>query len=169
MKKNILRNLIGAIVCLMSLSAMADNQIVIKDFAIKPGETKVVEVVAESDEPIRAFEVVFVLPEGLTIDTERAQLTNRANGHSLSGRLTSKGYRFLAFSLNGDTFAGTDGVILEVPVTASADFAHSGVINANDIVMENANGDALVDMGKAESMAYIEVSAPTPTTTDNGD
>lgn len=168
MKKNILRNLIGAIACLMSLSAMADNQIVIKDFAIKPGETKVVEVIAESDEPIRAFEVVFVLPEGLTIDTERAMLTNRSNDHTLSARLTSKGYRFLAFSLNGNTFAGTDGVIIEVPVTASDTFAHSGIIQANEIVMENNAGEALVEMGQAQSNAYIDVTVALPANTDDG-
>ena len=170
MRKNLLRSIAAAVLCTAALWSAAANRIVIKDFAIKPGETKVVEVIAESDEPVRAIEVVFALPEGLSLDPAQATLTERANGHTLTGRLTSQGYKFLAFSLDNNAFAGTSGVVFEVPVTASSDFQHSGAIMVSDIVMENAQGEALVELGRAQSMAYLDVTpAPAPAGEGNGE
>ncbi len=160
MRKNLLRSLAAAVLCATALWSAAANRIVIKDFAIKPGETKVVEVIAESEEPVRAFEVVFALPDGLSLDPSQATLSERADGHTLSGRLTSQGYKFLAFSLDNNTFSGTSGVVFEVPVSASSDFQHSGAIEASGIVMENALGEALVELGRAQSTAFLDVTPP---------
>ena len=151
MRQTLLRTALLLLTAAATLAVVAANKLYIKSFSIAPGETKVVEVYMLNDAPVRAVEMLVVLPEGLTLAPDQAVLTGRQAGHSLSARLTSKGYRLLAFSTDNTAFTGTDGPLMELTVTASSNFAHSGKIAMSEIIMESATGEALVELGSCTS------------------
>ncbi len=167
MKKDFLRYLATVCLLLAAVTMTAANRLYIKDFAIKPGETKIVEVYMQNDAPVRGVEMVVALPDGLTLDPQKAVLTPRADGHTLSGRATSKGYRLLAFSADNNAFAGNDGALIELTITASDLFTHSADIQLSEIIMEDVNGNALLEMATSKCEAYIIVEESAPNPTDN--
>ncbi|MBR6283374.1 MAG: hypothetical protein IKR25_03660 [Muribaculaceae bacterium] len=156
---NILRTLLLAVMATVTCTAIGANKLYIKSFAIHPGETKVVELYMQNDVDVRAVDMLVKLPEGLTLAAEQTRLTDREAGHAVSGRLTSRGYRVIAFSTDNAVFAGTDGPLMELTVTASDSFSKSGTITLQDIIMEDADGEAIVEMGTSTSEVYVAVPA----------
>lgn len=152
LRKNAL--LIAAALC--SLASTATNRVYVKDFAIAPGETKIVEIYVESDAEIRSFQADVVLPDGLTLDKEKIAFSKRSNEHIVYADSTARNtYTIIAFSLNNAAFNGTDGTMLEVPITADAHFKHSDIISVNDITIEATDRTQLAKDGKQQCNVFI--------------
>ncbi|MBQ7691548.1 MAG: hypothetical protein IJT30_10235 [Muribaculaceae bacterium] len=162
MRQLLLRTALLLLTAAATLAAASANKLYIKSFSIAPGESKVVEVYMVNDTPVRAVEMLVVLPAGLTLSPEQTVLTGRQNGHTLSARLTSKGYRVLAFSTNNTPFRGNDGPLMELTVTADSGFDRSGTIEMSEIIMESESGAPLVEMGRCTCDALWAPAAATP-------
>lgn len=160
--KNISRTVITiAIAALCALATTAANRVYIKDFAINPGETKIVEIYVESITDIRSFQADIVLPEGLTMDYSKIAFSSRNNNHIIYADSTAQNtYTIVAFSLNNATFNGTDGTMAEVPITASDSFSRSATIMLNDITIEAADRTVLLHDGKQQCNAFIAQPQP---------
>ena len=134
----------------------ANNRIYVKDFAIMPGETKIVEIYVESDLEVRSFQADVQLPDGLSMDCSKAVLTKRNNEHILYADTTGNNvYTIMAFSLSNAAFNSTDGALIEVPVTASNDFTRSNLIQIHDATIEAADKTVLLIDGEATCHAYV--------------
>lgn len=157
MKITKLHAIIIALITLTALSSAAANRVYIKDFAIKPGETKIVEMYVESNKTVRSFQADVVLPEGLTMDCDNVVLSNRADNHIIyadsSGVNT---YTVMAFSLTNAPLEGRDGTVVEIPITASNDFVRSAVVGLKDILVEASDHTVLIIDGTDWCKAFAE-------------
>ena len=172
--KNIKSFLLGALVTLGAITSGAtSNRIYVKDFAINPGETRIVEIYVESSTDIRSFQTDIQLPEGLTMDCSKAKLTKRNNDHIMYADTTGTNlYTIMAFSLNNVAFNGTDGTIIEVPITASEQFSRSATIEIQDATIEATDKTILLIDGEYTCHVYIAKPAslqPDDTTSEEPD
>lgn len=110
------------------LNAAATDRFYIEDFAIGPGDTKLVSIMLDNASEYTAFQADLYLPEGLTVVEEGGvydfSLTARkAMDHSMVGRLMPDGaIRLLSYSLWVNPYSGNSGALVTFRVTASADF-----------------------------------------------
>ncbi|MBR1803454.1 MAG: hypothetical protein IJ775_00920 [Muribaculaceae bacterium] len=140
---------------MVAASSFADNRLYVKDFAINPGETKIAEIYLESDMSIISLQADIKLPEGLTIDCDEVTLTDRAKRHSIMAHEKDGVYTIMSFSMNNAAYKGTDGAIIEIPVTASNEFKQSGTIYMSDILLQASDRSVPVSHGNSESQVFI--------------
>ena len=155
MKKQITRLALSLALMLTAISSLADNRLYVKDFAINPGETKIAEIYMECDMGIISLQADIQLPEGLTINCDDVTLTNRARGHSVMAHEKDGIYTIMSFSMSNASFKGYDGVLIEIPVTASDSFKKSGIIYMTDITMQASDRTVPVSGGESESQVFI--------------
>lgn len=136
MKKILLTTL-----CLMAtLSATALSQLYINDFAISPGETKVVEIMLDNDTAFTALQADIYLPDGLTIEQENGDylfsLTSRqGSDHTIaSATLSSGAIRIYITSQDLNTFSGNSGALITFNITADNSFTGSKIIEIKNIM-----------------------------------
>lgn len=120
MRKNI-------IILAMALLGVANfskaESVVIEDFTITCGETMTVTLnLNNSRSDLTAFEFTLTLPEGLTLDTENCQLTDRYPGMLVIGTPEENVYKLCGYSGNLDVITGKSGALIELPITAAATF-----------------------------------------------
>ena len=113
-----------------------------------PGESRQVEISLSNSTKYTAFQFDMVLPEGVAVaksdNNELVALLNgnRANRHQLHvAKVGSKTYRFLAFSMENNDFLGTEGVLLDVTLTASTDISDEvKTIGLRSLLLVEADG-----------------------------
>ena len=157
MKITKLHAIIIALITLTALSSAAANRIYIKDFAIKPGETKIVEMYVESTKNVRSFQADVILPEGLTMDCENVVLSDRASQHIVYADVSGVNtYTVIAFSLSNASLDGRDGTVVEIPIIASDDFAHSSIVELKDILIGASDNTVLLIDGTDWCKVFVE-------------
>lgn len=120
MRKNIIV-LAMALLCVANFSK-AEN-VVIEDFTITCGESMTVTLnLNNTRSDLTAFEFTLTLPEGVTLDTENCQLTNRYPGMLVVGTPEENVYKLCGLSADLSVISGRSGALIELPVTASATF-----------------------------------------------
>lgn len=124
-----------------------------KDIEIKAGETKKVAVALNFDKAqIHSLQFNFVLPEGLTIDEDSYDVTDRNPKHQVLPTVND-GVAVLAPFSDPDSyfFIGTEGSFLTFDVTASQDFKDSQlkIVNFRAESMETSyfGKDVVVNVG----------------------
>lgn len=155
MKNRVLRFALCVAMVMAAITGHADNRLYVKDFAINPGETKIAEIYLESEVSIISLQADIQLPEGLTIDCDDVTLTSRAKGHTVMAHENEGIYTIMSFAMNNASFKGLDGALIEIPVTASADFKQSGIINMSDITLQASDRSAILTGGTSESFVFI--------------
>ena len=110
-----------ALLCVANFSK-AEN-VVIEDFTITCGESMTVTLnLNNTRTDLTAFEFTLTLPEGVTLDTENCQLTDRYPGMLVVGTPEENVYKLCGLSADLSVISGKSGALIELPVTASATF-----------------------------------------------
>lgn len=123
-----------------TLSATALSQLYINDFAISPGETKVVEIMLDNDTAFTALQADIYLPDELTIEQENGDylfsLTSRqGSDHTIaSATLSSGAIRIYITSQDLNTFNGNSGALITFNITADNSFTGSKIIEMKNIM-----------------------------------
>ena len=120
MRKNIIV-LAMALLCVANFSKA--QSVVIEDFTITCGESMTVTLnLNNTQNNLTAFEFTLTLPEGLTLDTENCQLTDRYPGELVVGTPEENVYNLCGYSGNLDVITGKSGALIELPITAATTF-----------------------------------------------
>ena len=120
MRKNIIV-LAMTLLCVANFSKA--QSVVIEDFTITCGESMTVTLnLNNTQNNLTAFEFTLTLPEGLTLDTENCQLTDRYPGDLVVGTPEENVYNLCGYSGNLDVITGKSGALIELPVTAATTF-----------------------------------------------
>lgn len=120
MRKNIIV-LAMALLCVANFSKA--QSVVIEDFTITCGESMTVTLnLNNTQNNLTAFEFTLTLPEGLTLDTENCQLTDRYPGDLVVGTPEENVYNLCGYSGNLDVITGKSGALIELPITAATTF-----------------------------------------------
>lgn len=137
---------------LTTLNGMAQvgDKLFVSDFNINPGETVAVSVnLSNLETNYAAFQFDLILPEGISIAlTKRGKLDVKLDGlrfeelpHSLTSEKISEGvYRFICFSMSGESFWENSGAILSMNIEASTTFnAVTSMGSIENIVLTTAD------------------------------
>ena len=121
-------------------SAMAQDKVTA---FIKPGETKVLSVALKNDAKYTAFQMQIKLPEGLSFTDNAVTLSRKAASHQVeANKVDDSTLRVVAYSYDGTTgnenFTDSYGDLLQVNVTASADFVAKD-IELSDVIFVDSN------------------------------
>ena len=120
MRKNIIV-LAMTLLCVANFSKA--QSVVIEDFTITCGESMTVTLnLNNTQNNLTAFEFTLTLPEGVTLDTENCQLTDRYPGDLVVGTPEENVYNLCGYSGNLDVITGKSGALIELPVTAATTF-----------------------------------------------
>ena len=158
MKKAII--LLLAVVATMS--ATAANRLYLPDFVICPGETMLVALILENDQQVTAFQTDLILPEGLTVvqedDEYLFELSSRkASDHTIISKLRHDGaIRMVSFSIGVKPYSGTGGAVVEIPLTAAADFAGPATIELRNSIVANLEGQEFFLAGESCEVQLLE-------------
>lgn len=103
---------------LMSLHANAYNKLSIPDVFVTQGGSIDVPVNLENDDQVVALQFTLTVPNGITIDVNSSQLTNRAPDHSIHiVKKHENDYLCLVFSNNNTAFTGNNGAVINLAVS----------------------------------------------------
>ena len=159
---------------LLSRAASAGYSFDILPFVLATEGSKTISLdLADPTESFTAFQCDLYLPEGISIDTNNRgkykfsfnEERTDASFHTLSGSLQTDGsVRILCYSTDSEVFFGTDGALINIPLTADASLK-SGVyefsiantvltyVDGRKVEPELYRGSIIVgDGGEIESM-----------------
>ena len=115
---------------LLSRATSTDYSFDILPFVLAAEGTKTISLdLADPTESFTAFQCDLYLPEGISIDTNNRgkykfsfnEERTDASYHALSGSLQTDGsVRILCYSTDSEVFFGTDGALINIPLTADA-------------------------------------------------
>lgn len=131
MKKFFLSAVLSMLTALSGMAQVGDK-LFVNDFSINPGETIAVSInLSNPETDYAAFQFDLILPEGVSIAlTKRGKLDVKLDGyrfeelpHSLSTEKITEGvYRFICFSMSGESFWENSGAIVNMNIEASDTF-----------------------------------------------
>jgi len=131
----------------LSGNAFSPNYLLINTQSLKPGESKVVPVNIDNEEPFVAFQFDLTFPDGFTPDLTAIALTDRKQDHALSAIALSKtSLRILVYSAGQKSFTGNSGPVLNIPFKAET----SLVPGTYNLVFSNT----LISNIKSENILY---------------
>ena len=124
------------------------NTLTITPFEITKGDSKTVTLDLYNTDSICAFQCNLYLPEGITASKiSSANFNSDANRtdatcHVLSSAVQSDGsLKMICYSMENSTFKGTDGALVDIPLSCSADMeAGSYEYSIKNIVLSRPDG-----------------------------
>lgn len=119
------------------------DHLIIEDFAIKPGKTKIMPVLLENEvTQFSGFSFEMSVPEGLSVADDAFELTERAPNHNLTiTALGENNYKVEVKGKYGRYFTGTTGAVLNIEVAADRTFEGQAVINVSSVRLLEPNSD----------------------------
>ncbi|MDE6547705.1 MAG: DUF5006 domain-containing protein [Muribaculaceae bacterium] len=130
------------------LSSWAQENIVsIPDIKVGKGKTVSMPVVVSNSTDIVAVQFTLTVPEGFSVDTSSATLTERCAAHAVSMReIGSHKYMAMIYSPDNTPISGSDGSIMTVGLEASSSLEEESVheLLLTDVVLAQRNGDNMV-------------------------
>ena len=119
------------------------DHLIIEDFSIKPGKTKIMPVLLENEvTQFSGISFEIVIPEGLTVAEDAFELTDRAPNHNLNiTTLSENCYKVEVRGKYGRLFTGTTGAVLNIDVAADRTFEGQTVINVSNVRLLEPNSD----------------------------
>lgn len=114
----------------------------IQDFSIAPGETRDIELVLSNTELCTAMQCDITLPQGLQVVGMAG--TGRSKSHTLHSATADNVVRILCYNTKGEHFAGNDGAIVKLTVTATDELSSQSTITINNIALADDSHEALI-------------------------
>lgn len=153
-----------SLVCLMLLavlvSAHATDEVVVYNQIMRPGQTKLLSVLMNSENDYVAFQMDFVLPNGISVpanaegDPDVTLAEKRSNGHIIATAYTDEGnVRVVVYSLPTTSLRQPSGVLLTMPIAAAADFEGEATMTVKNIRFSKANSKEMMLADATTSMA----------------
>lgn len=127
MKTRMNKILVSLCMLMGTLGVNAQANLTIKDFAIKPGETKQVYIEMNNSVEIRALQVLLTLPEGVKLTARPTVVANRngmvagaeAIAKSLSYKVRDNGSCMIVVNADDAVpFSGTEGAVIALKLKA---------------------------------------------------
>ncbi len=133
MKKFLQSTMMVALMATAWTSLNAETTMYVKDFAIKAGETKTIEIIVDNpDYSFTAFQFDMYLSKGLVFveedgepwfePTSRIPTTRQGTSATGSYQNNKEYYRYLSYNSKGNYVSGTSGAIFTVDVTTDDTF-----------------------------------------------
>lgn len=134
------RPLLTCLVLLMALChATGADRVVVYTQSVQPGSTTLMPVLIECDNDYAAFQMDFLLPEGITVPADaygNPQVTlvkEMGNGHVVTtGFLDNQGVRVASYAMPTALFKAKSGTLLNLPLCVAPDF-QGGVVSLTNI------------------------------------
>ena len=144
------------------------------DQQVLAGKTVLFPIELTNEDEVKLCQFDLRLPDGVTVVTKSngkldAKLTERAESHSVSAtRLGNGDYRFVVSSMEGDSFTGNSGALMEVSLdiaeTMEAGQYAIKVLNAE---LSVSDGNDLIVVRPADTEATLTVKSYTPGDVNN--
>ena len=140
----------------LNLEARANTQVILS-----------IELSNEDEVKLCQFDLR--LPDGVTVATKSngkldAKLTERAESHSVSAtRLGNGDYRFVVSSMEGDSFTGNSGALMEITLDVAATMeAGQYAVKVLNTELSVPDGNDLIVVRPADTEATLTVKRYTP-------
>ncbi len=124
-----------------------DNTVSIPDMKVGKGKTVSMPVAVSNSTDIVAVQFTLTVPDGISIDTSSATLSERCPGHAISMKeVSSHKYLTMIYSPSNTPISGSDGTIMTVDLSASPSLEEESVhpMTLSDVVLAQRNGDNMV-------------------------
>ena len=136
------RHLLLSVLCILStFVGFAENRFYCEDFAINPGETKVITFYLNNDVAYTGFQADVYFPEGITVNKDEYgdymfELTSRkGKDHVIvSAMQTTGAIRILSYSLTNKNYSGNEGAFVNCTVTADENFSGTKELRIDNII-----------------------------------
>jgi len=140
----------------------------VNDFAMAPGETRVVEVLLNNDErDYTSLQCEITLPQGITLKNITAADRDSEHQALMRAHVDDENIvSVICYDLNLNTFAGNEGAILRLTLVAAADYDQSGVLSIDNVRLCS---DKKVVYLADNAVAQVNVSSTTGVETVNAD
>ena len=131
----------------LSGNSFAPNYLVIKDQTFTQGESKIVQIEIENEEPFVAFQFDLSYPEGFIPDLKAVTLSGRKQDHIFAATAISKTcVRMITYSITQKAFTGKTGAVVNIPFSADG----SLLIGIYNLTFSNT----LLSNVKSENILY---------------
>ena len=122
--------------------ADSSNSLSIEDFEINEGETKQIAIKLDNSKAFSAFQADIYLPEGLEF-VDGALSARQSADHVMASTVREDGsVRMLSYSMNLDTYSGSEGDFIYLTVKAEEGFVGDFQIEIDNIVFVQADQSA---------------------------
>ena len=122
--------------------ADSSNSLSIEDFEINEGETKQIAIKLDNSKAFSAFQADIYLPEGLEF-VDGALSARQSADHVMASTVREDGsVRILSYSMNLDTYSGSEGDFIYLTVKAEEGFVGDFQIEIDNIVFVQADQSA---------------------------
>ena len=122
--------------------ADSSNSLSIEDFEINEGETKQIAIKLDNSKAFSAFQADIYLPEGLEF-VDGALSARQSADHVMASTVREDGsVRMLSYSMDLDTYSGSEGDFIYLTVKAEEGFVGDFQIEIDNIVFVQADQSA---------------------------
>lgn len=130
------------------VSAMGqNNSITIPDVSVAKGKTISLPVNMDNTADVVAIQFTLTVPEGITLDTYSAAMSDRSDDHTVTFRNIGEGkYMAMIFSSSNKAVKGRTGKVMSLPLTASMALEEGSEhqLTLSDVVISSRDGSNLV-------------------------
>lgn len=138
-----LRHLLYIIMCMVGLTAQADNILSLPHVAVDYNKTIQLPLALDNTTDVVALQFTIEVPSGVTLDPSSAVLTDRADGHVVSVRRMATGrYMGMIYSSRNKPLRGRSGSVMTINLTANTTI-HDGAeypLTLSDVLISDAKG-----------------------------
>ena len=141
-----------------------NNTLSIPDTLIRKSQTLSLPIYMENTDDIVAMQFTLEFAEKIQIQKESVELSERANGHTITMRKVGKNnkYKLMIVSAQNTPFKGNKGAILSIPLTV-ADDAEDGEklsILLNEVILTDGKGNNIVTKASGGSLTitYVDLA-----------
>lgn len=145
--------LLGILLGISHLYAQNSNRLYIPDLTALPGSTASIPIYVENTTEIVAVQFILQVPEGSSLKTGTAALTNRSADHTVTMRPTaSREYTCVIYSPTNSPLKGRTGKLMTVDMQVGGNYAESSThaFTLKDVVLSLRDGSnvlSAVDAG----------------------
>lgn len=142
-----------------TLAAQNTGRLYIPDLTALPGNTLSVPVYVENTTEIVAVQFTLQVPEGATLTSETAALTNRAADHSVTLReMDSQEYLFVIYSSTNSPIKGRTGKLMTVDMQVGNDYEEGSTIALalKDVVLSLRDGSNVLSSAEAGTISLVK-------------
>ena len=152
----------------MTMTVHSQNSLSIPTVRAGVEREATIEIHLDNTQPVAAFEFVLEVPADLTVVSKGATLTDRSNDHVLSqGNRIGNKIKFIAFTMNGGGFSGSDGAIVKIPVKTSSKYkeGESYPLKLSDVILSSIDAKDIGSDHKNGELKIVGVDSPDLTVT----
>ncbi|MBR6867806.1 MAG: T9SS type A sorting domain-containing protein [Prevotella sp.] len=121
--------IITLLLTVLGLQAQESNKLYIPDVSVEAGKQFLLPVCVENtNQEITALQFTLTLPEGVTVSSDAAVMTERTTGHKLTKHQdSSTGWTLLLYAMANTAIKGNTGIVVNIPVMVADSVSEGSV------------------------------------------